>query len=357
MISEFLVVGVFPPPSTGQSVAFKDFSDRFLGEYSLVDVSGGSGRFYKFKKMLKYISALRVIARNDDCIYYTLNSGFGLYLDFIFIRLCKLLRRRVIIHHHSYGYINSSSQIVRSISSALNQDDYFIFLSPEMKHDYEAVYHHDAKTLCLNNIFQYDLSEKKRSEAERAVAPVRIGYLSNLTLDKGFDTICEIVNEIASSTNLEVEFHIAGPFSDNASRNLYDQLSPEERSLVRYYGPVYGSDKEEFFTNIDLFLFPTRYANEAQPMVLVEALQYGLPVLATGRGTIADLLGEEFPVSSEELFLQRAIDYIKLLSQSQSIRNEHSAKAIDRFRQLKAQSLKEVEDIRRVIGEITSDIS
>ena len=354
---EFCVVGVFPPPSTGQSIAFKNFADEFLGEYEEVDVSGGGGGFYKLKKTIRYLTAIKLIVSNNKCVYYTLNSGGGLYLDLLFVSICKLFKRSMIIHHHSYGYINSKDWRVGMISSVLNKYDYFVFLSSRMKSDYNIVYPHSAKAVCLNNIFQYDLANKSRILGAAGSCVIKVGYLSNLTLDKGFDTICDIIRRATGVEGMYIEFHIAGPFADSESKALFDSLTDAERALVEYHGPVYGEDKDKFFCNIDLFLFPTRYENEAQPMVLVEALQYGVPVLAADRGTIKDLIGDDFTVGATENFSERALERINEMSSSKTLRLQASQTASTHFADLKKRSSNEIEDIRRMVGEVTSRVS
>jgi glycosyltransferase involved in cell wall biosynthesis len=53
---------------------------------------------------------------------------------------------------------------------------------------------------------------------------------------------------------------------------------------------VYGADKERFYRQLDVFLFPTNYANEAEPLVIYEAMLQGVHVIACDRGAIAEML-------------------------------------------------------------------
>lgn len=355
---DFIAVGVFPPPNTGQSVAFKNFCDNFLPDSRRINVSGGQ-RFYKLSKFFQYVLAVfQCIFCKEKYIYYSLNSGFGLYLDVFFIFTMRFFNKRFVIHHHSYGYINSFSKRVSYIVSVLSSEDTMIFLSPKMRSDFQRLYRADVETYCLNNIFQYESSDLLNEiEPDESHGEVVVGYLSNVTIDKGFSIFCDLIEALADIDCNMVRFVVAGPFADDSAQDRYDNLSSKAKSLVEYVGPVYGDQKASFFSSLDLFAFPTIYKNEAQPMVLVEALQHGIPVLATGRGSISDLLGDDFPTVSPAEFVAVALNLINSLSSSRSLRFEMRKMASSRFTALKDLSKNEVKVIREVISESQSAVS
>ncbi len=59
---------------------------------------------------------------------------------------------------------------------------------------------------------------------------------------------------------------------------------------INYIGPKYGKEKETYFENADIFVFPTFYNNECFPLVLLEAMQYKLPIATTDEGGIPDIV-------------------------------------------------------------------
>jgi len=59
---------------------------------------------------------------------------------------------------------------------------------------------------------------------------------------------------------------------------------------VRYVGPVFGAAKDELFARHDLFVFPT--SRDTFGLVLLEAMQHGLPVVTTTVGAIPEVVVE-----------------------------------------------------------------
>jgi glycosyltransferase involved in cell wall biosynthesis len=61
-------------------------------------------------------------------------------------------------------------------------------------------------------------------------------------------------------------------------------------SHVEHLGPLYDEAKDRFFSELDVMLFPTKYINEAEPLVIHEALRAGVFTIACDRGAIAEIL-------------------------------------------------------------------
>jgi len=146
-------------------------------------------------------------------------------------------------------------------------------------------------------------------------APLRLGFISNLTAEKGLDTALELASRVSKTRAGGVVLAVAGPVNDTSVVPLLRD------PLVSYCGPVHAERKEKFFNSIDYLLFPTRYRHEAEPLVVIEAVSRGVPVLATEIGCIPELLRkakychaypEESWVDLASALLNDGLDHLEL---------------------------------------------
>jgi len=65
--------------------------------------------------------------------------------------------------------------------------------------------------------------------------------------------------------------------------------------LVGHFGFVSGEMKNKLLREADLFCFPTYYENENQPVNLIEAMAFGLPILTTRWRSLPELFPADYP--------------------------------------------------------------
>jgi len=232
-------------------------------------------------------SALNLGRAPHGFVYLALSGGRRQVLDFAIIAACKLRRTPVCIHHHSFQYINSPSVITRTIYNLLDRNDVSIFLSASQKSKFNDCYSNGSTNYIVSNLAfmgkPYSVIQKQPS----ANATVHIGFLSNIVLSKGVDTFLEVVARLRAMGH-PVKGRVAGPFRSQEAEDLVRAAAA--RFEIDYVGPVSGDSKEAFFDGIDLFLFPSRYPDEAEPLVVYEAMLAGVPVFASAVGCVPEML-------------------------------------------------------------------
>ena len=122
-------------------------------------------------------------------------------------------------------------------------------------------------------------------------------YLAHCTRDKGlFDAIEAVTlasRELAGcGSALRLRLVVAGSFVTARDKVEFDRImmQPESREIINYLGFVANDKKHNALVNADLFCFPTYFSNENQPVNVIEALAYGLPVITTKWRSVPEIL-------------------------------------------------------------------
>jgi glycosyltransferase involved in cell wall biosynthesis len=141
-------------------------------------------------------------------------------------------------------------------------------------------------------------------EADRATAGgdpevFRVLYLAHCTREKGvFDTIEGIIaaNETLRARNSKLRLHltVAGGFLDAGEEQDFRAAIARQSEAITYAGFVRDDTKATLLASSDAFCFPTYYAAEGQPVSLIEAIAYGLPVVTTRWRAIPEILPPDY---------------------------------------------------------------
>jgi len=133
------------------------------------------------------------------------------------------------------------------------------------------------------------------SLVRRDPARLRLLYVGHLCADKGTPELLRAFKLIAdrgAAVVLELVGEALPPFSDDQLRALIRELGLEDRVEVR--GLLTGRAKLEAFGRADLFVFPSVAPYESFGLVMVEAMMWGLPIVATDWRGNREVLGADF---------------------------------------------------------------
>jgi len=91
---------------------------------------------------------------------------------------------------------------------------------------------------------------------------------------------------------VNVSLTIAGVFKGGGyKKDFFEEVSRYGmESLVSYVGVVQGGAKGALFESADVFCFPSFFPSESYPVVLIEAMQYSLPIVASRWRGIPDMV-------------------------------------------------------------------
>jgi glycosyltransferase involved in cell wall biosynthesis len=210
-----------------------------------------------------------------------------------------------------------------------------VVLAPPMARDLQHLYRQVRRVAVVSNtVFVTPRPLPRHVGARR----LRIGHLSNLSREKGIGTVLQCMRELGAR-GIDAELWLAGPAEDADTSTLIAAAHAEFGDRLNYLGRVDPGKVARFYEDIDIFLFPTSYEHEAEPLVIIDAISAGVPVIATNRGCISHLLGTDAGcVLPAWRFVERAVEQIALWVGDHRKLSDASGRAQARFMKLHQES-------------------
>lgn len=340
---KILLVLPLPPPVHGASMMNKSLVESELlyeqFEVKVINLQFANaikkiGQF-SFKKVFKTFSfgfqIIRDVLRfRPDMVYFTLSpSGFAFYRDVLYISLLKLLNQQIVLHPHMKGVKKFASRnaFFKSLCTWLLKDTQIICLSSRLTDDFQE-YYNGTPYIVHNGIPVYGEGQETREENQTTVPSIL--FLSNYKREKGVLVLIEALR-ILREQGVEFNARLVGAPGNVSEAYLENILEEYELSdAVQVTGPRYGVEKYREFQRADLFVFPT--LNEAFPLVNLEAMQFGLPIVSSIEGGIPDeVIDQETGFLVETRNAVMLAEKMAILLRDPELRESMGRKGYERF--------------------------
>jgi glycosyltransferase involved in cell wall biosynthesis len=295
-----------PPPVHGSSMvglSIKNsdlINNSFECSYINLLVSRNlneTGKF-GFLKILRLIGVwyellMAIIKKKPEVCYLALSTtGLSFYKDVLLVFLLRIFRVKLLYHLHNKGVRYSHRNKINSFFYRfVFKDANIILLSNKLYKDIEDFVPKSKVYICPNGIEDPTLNfNHKLFTAEN---PVKIIFLSNLIESKGVSVLLDAC-AILQQKGISFECDFVGAEGDIHSSEFDNKVRICELSnKVNYLGKKFGKEKQKLLEDAEIFAFPTYYSNECFPLVILEAMSAGLPVISTFEGGIPDIVEEE----------------------------------------------------------------
>lgn len=295
-----LIIGPLPLPTTGVSLAnqvvYQELKKSPQFRVSVINTSFpsfdeklGSVSIKKLWFYLKLqIYFLKVF--QNDIVYITPGQTFYGVVKYALYLIAATLSRKQIIQHVHGNFLGKQYHLLAGIKKKIfyylmSKTDKGIVLSKSLRPNFEPFIESEnifeLKNFVIDELFFEDEIIERKNYTD-----LRIVYLSNLMEEKGIFDLLESLMQLEKKS-IPYSAKIAGniaPENQKKAQEFFNHLRNTE-----YIGVVGKEQKIELFKWSNVFVLPTYYTMEGQPISILEAMASGNTVLTTPHAGIPDV--------------------------------------------------------------------
>ena len=308
-----LVLGRFPPPIDGQAVATKRLADLLAPscEVHRIDLSARETGLTQARVRLRpekvrhYLrvrrqtrSACRAAPRATVLWTSVSPSPLGHLRDLFTVLPAFRPQQRVyaVVHWGNFERLFTSALTRWTARRLVERVTGFVFLSEQLSRRCAPWISADKRHVIPNTLgadvrcTAEEVAAKQQHRASRHT--LRVLFLSNMISEKGYLDVLAAVGMMRQQ-GLPVEAHFAGGWTSEADRIAFERHVAADglQGAVTHYGAVRDRARvKRLYLEADVFVLPTSYPTEAQPLSIIEALNAGTPVVTTAHAGIPEMV-------------------------------------------------------------------
>ena len=299
-----LFIAPLPPPIHGSSVVSQQIKDSNLIKNTFncdwVNLSTSRNineigkrnpaKLWRFSSSLGRLIKLLITHRYDLCYVAIKCHDVGFLKDVPFVLLCKFFNIKIIIHQHNKGMSKDLSRFpYRWFFPIVYKKAKVILLSWYLYQDIEKVVPRNNILICPNGL---SVNEKLIKSKEYSTKDkLHLLFLGNLIESKGVFVLLDALSILRDKGYSFICNFVGGETKEINSSRFNDEIKKRGlESDVYYLGKKYGDEKDHVFNLSDIFVYPT--SEDCFPLVLLEAMFYGLPCVTTTEGGIPDIVAD-----------------------------------------------------------------
>lgn len=241
-------------------------------------------------------------AHPDADVFLPISQGrWGFLRDALWVHLAALARRRVFVHVNGGRmgefFASSSTPMRRIIAATLSRADGVWVLTPTLRSTLEGIVEPARAELLPNAV--PDPGEPAFEGASED--GLRVLFLSNLREGKGHRELIDalaLLGERARGWTVRLVGEVPAPVRSD----LLERARPRCAATIEIPGALLDEAKWRELDRADVFVLPTSYPNEGQPLSVLEAMASGLPVVTTRYRGLPDTIAD----GTEGILLDRA---------------------------------------------------
>ena len=298
---------------TGQSIMFDGIVNVASCKYKcdVIDITSvfGDGLI---GKVINYFIVLnkilfKCLTHKYSLVYViTSQSRFGFYRDYLMTSITKLFGIPAVTHQYGANY--------HQLLDSLNKKDYerlykmldYVFAviveGEYMKSQFSFYKGYESKVKVIPNGLPLEGKHILQTKTYDSTKPFVMFFLSNMIYSKGYFDVLKAVDILVNQEKLDIKCVFAGKFMPSADDSNLKISTKEDFDLfilehnlgdrVEYHPGLFGDAKDKYFSQSNVFILPTYYINEGQPVSIIEAMAYGCVPIVTNYRHISMMVND-----------------------------------------------------------------
>lgn len=305
-MNKILVVGQTPPPVHGQAIMIQKLLKGNFDPLQLIHVRMAFSRdindlgkiqarkiFHLFSVIFKIY--YNRIVKKTRVLYYPPSGAdrIPMYRDIIILCASRWLFKKTIFHFHAGGVSEIWEQL-NFLEKFFYRIAYFnsdVAIASSIYSPRDPQFLKAKKCIILPNGIEDNAINISRTN--NLNDPVKILFMAFLRETKGEFILLEAC-KILADRRISFRINVAGEFGSEVIKNKFFNLIDQYQltSNINHIGVIKGNEKYKLFANTDLFCYPSYYESESFPIVVLEAMQFSLPIITTRWRGIPDMVQE-----------------------------------------------------------------
>lgn len=248
------------------------------------------GKLVFFAKNFIHLLAQLAFQRRIRIIHIHGSYGMSVYRKALIALVGKsVFRKKIIYHIHSSEYIQKykegSARYQSLVRGIFRRADRIGCLTPKWLEQYRQEFG-ITNGIVMPNMISPPAYDPQTRQPHLRGTPIRFLFLGLIHEKKGIFDLVEMLARHRDAFEGKIVIHLGGIGKVEALKSAIGQHRLE--SILDYRGWIGETQKAQLYREVDAFLLPSY--NEGLPVCILEAMSYGLPVVATRVGGIPEIM-------------------------------------------------------------------
>jgi glycosyltransferase involved in cell wall biosynthesis len=233
--------------------------------------------------------------RRFDYLFLFLSCNRNAFLkEWLLIRVAGLFGVPPVLYVHANGFLDfykkSTPRMQRLIAKTVSGAAGAVVMGESQRFNFDRWLPAERIFVVASGIEAPTLPKRSATAGD----PFTVLFLGNLIREKGVFVLLQAAAKVVAA-HPSVRFVFAGDWPLQSDRVEAERTIRESgiQQHVSFTGVVWGEQKWQLLVDADALVFPTYYYMESHPLVVVEALCAGLPVISTRWAAIPEMIEDE----------------------------------------------------------------